>query len=250
MPVLHYAELPPRAPLDRFVDCCWSIFVDPAGPGSPMHWVLPDGCLSFAVRFDVPRMQVSVRPPAAVPLLAPCTAGESIIGVRLRPAAHHAVDLGGATWWLNGRPSPRGFSEAHELLRQALDRSIRPEGENRVSGVLDLVRQSGGRITVRHLADRAGVGERQLERLCLDGVGLRPKLFARIVRLQLAVRCIADRRRQTLADVAAECGYSDQAHLGRDFLALGHLRPSQYQQMSESFQLSLVQRTAAMSDLF
>lgn len=250
MPLLHYAEIPPPASLSDYVDCCWSIFVDPAGPGLPVHWVLPDGCLSFAVRLDLPRMHVNIRPPAAQPLQAPCTPGERFIGVRFRPGAHHSIDLDGAARRLNGRVATGGHAEAHHLLSEALAHEILGPCDDRLRTVVDLVRNSGGSIAVHHAADCIGLSERQFERLCRNGLGLRPKLFARIVRLQRAVRSIALRRGLNLADIAAECGYADQAHLGRDFVDLGRLRPSRYLELSKSLQLWLGQEPAGMSDLF
>lgn len=113
MPVLHYSESAAELPLDSFVDCYWSIYVDPAGVGVPIHWVLPDSCLSFAIRFDSGRMRVSVRPPAAFPLQAPCGSGERLVGVRFRPGAHRAVDVDLAARSLDGRRSPESYGEAH-----------------------------------------------------------------------------------------------------------------------------------------
>lgn len=136
------------------------------------------------------------------------------------------------------------------LVREALDTRIRDGGDERVDALVRIVRHSSGAIAMGDLADRIGFSERQLERLFLNAVGLRPKLFARIVRLHRAVRRIADRHAENLAEIAAECGYSDQAHFGRDFLDLGRLPPSPYVQLSRSLQLSLAGDTLKMSDLF
>lgn len=58
-------------------------------------------------------------------------------------------------------------------------------------------------------------------------VGLPPKTLARILRFQQAARRVAEG--VSLADVAAESGYSDQAHFTRDFHALSARTPREFQ---------------------
>ena len=58
-------------------------------------------------------------------------------------------------------------------------------------------------------------------------LGLAPKAYARIVRFQRAVGLLGGvRDGHTLADVAIECGYYDQSHLSRDFVALAGCTPT------------------------
>ena len=73
-----------------------------------------------------------------------------------------------------------------------------------------------------------GVSERQLRRRFDQTVGYGPKTLDRVLRFQRFVSRDAaiaggDER---LARVAAELGYSDQAHLTRDCVALSGLTPS------------------------
>ncbi|MCK9895706.1 helix-turn-helix domain-containing protein [Frankia sp. AgB32] len=75
-----------------------------------------------------------------------------------------------------------------------------------------------GRAPVVDLARAAGLSERQLLRRCRRMFGYGPKTLARILRLQDAVR--AARPGRTLADVAADAGYADQAHLSHEVRAL------------------------------
>src|SRR6185436_1405716 len=75
--------------------------------------------------------------------------------------------------------------------------------------------------------DAAGVSLRQLERRFLADVGLTPKTFARIVRLQAALGRIT--AGEPLADVAHRCGYYDQPHMTRDFSRLAEISPAAWQ---------------------
>jgi AraC-like DNA-binding protein len=63
-------------------------------------------------------------------------------------------------------------------------------------------------------------------------VGLAPKRFSRVRRLQRVLRSIRDADTVEWADVAAQHGYADQAHLIHDFRALTGLAPSAYRPRS------------------
>jgi AraC-like DNA-binding protein len=78
--------------------------------------------------------------------------------------------------------------------------------------------------SVRAAADRAGVSERQLERLFEIELGMRPKLFARILRLRRAIMLVC--KGATLADAATTAGYADQSHFNRNTRSLTGRAPS------------------------
>jgi AraC-like DNA-binding protein len=65
------------------------------------------------------------------------------------------------------------------------------------------------------LARELGVSERQLNRRCTDAVGYGPKFLARVLRMQSFVRAVR-RDEQSLAALAVQLGFSDQAHLGHE----------------------------------
>ena len=62
--------------------------------------------------------------------------------------------------------------------------------------------------------------------------GLAPKRYSRVRRLQRVLRSIADPGAVEWADVAAQHGYADQAHLIHDFRALTGLAPTAYRPRS------------------
>jgi AraC-like DNA-binding protein len=57
-----------------------------------------------------------------------------------------------------------------------------------------------------------------LRREFTTAVGLPPKVVARIARVHRAQAAITDG--QPLSAVAARCGFADQAHMTREFMAL------------------------------
>ncbi|MFF3217046.1 helix-turn-helix domain-containing protein [Streptomyces sp. NPDC002886] len=86
---------------------------------------------------------------------------------------------------------------------------------------------SGGVLPVAELARRTGRGRRSLEYLFREQIGLTPKTAARVLRFQRALRLVNHGGRP-LADVATTCGFSDQAHMNREFKAMTGRPPRQF----------------------
>ena len=77
------------------------------------------------------------------------------------------------------------------------------------------------------LARQAGLSERQLHRRCVPAFGYGPKTLDRILRLQRFLALGRAEPGAGLARLAADAGYADQAHLGRDCRALAGATPAQ-----------------------
>lgn len=94
------------------------------------------------------------------------------------------------------------------------------------------LRAESGNIAIGQLAEDIGWSRRHLVARFQEQVGLPPKAVARILRFQRALRLLSNPRTgsgaRSWADVAAVCGYYDQAHLNRDFRALAGCTPTQY----------------------
>ncbi|MFE9915486.1 DUF6597 domain-containing transcriptional factor [Micromonospora sp. NPDC005553] len=82
-------------------------------------------------------------------------------------------------------------------------------------------------LRVDDLAARHDVPVRRLQRLFIEYVGVGPKWVIRRYRLQEAVEQ-ATGGPLSWADLAADLGYSDQAHLVRDFTAVAGVSPAAY----------------------
>jgi transcriptional regulator GlxA family with amidase domain len=109
-----------------------------------------------------------------------------------------------------------------------LARKPRSAPDPLVRDLVQRIEECRGQVALAALKRSFAISARQLERRFTLAVGLTPKLFARIMRLswfaEHAERC-ADR---TLADIAREVGYFDQAHLNHDFKALMGVSPREY----------------------
>ena len=100
----------------------------------------------------------------------------------------------------------------------------------------ELLRE-GGAIRVSELAAGTGWSERHLTGRFRAEIGLAPKAAARVIRFdrarKLLVRKLTVGGDYLLADLAADGGYFDQAHLAREFRALAGCPPSQW--LAEEF---------------
>jgi AraC-like DNA-binding protein len=98
--------------------------------------------------------------------------------------------------------------------------------------------RTGGRARIGGLTLETGWSARHLQGRLRTETGLTPKAAGRVIRFDRARRRmlrggLARPGGLVLADLAAECGYYDQAHLDREFRALAGCSPSQW--MAEEF---------------
>jgi AraC-like DNA-binding protein len=165
------------------------------------------------------------------------------VGVRLRPAASAAVagarlvecaertvdlaqidarfaaEFDAACREFTIDPRARSFWQCLEsrLLPHAIDERVE-------AAVAQLESQHGqGRIDATAAAAAMSLRSFQIRfRAC---VGLSAKAFARVLRLQATIRAI-DRGLESLAQVAVDSGFSDQAHATRELQQLTGLTPA------------------------
>jgi AraC-like DNA-binding protein len=242
-----YAERAPAAGLAGHLRCSWTRRT--GGSGS----VLPDGCLDLMWISG----ELVVAGPDTMAARSEFAAGTEIAAVRFRPGAAPAVlgvpasalrDLRvplAELWPAAGTLARRVGAAADRVavLEDAVRRRLadappvdpvaaavarRLSRSAAVSG--RLARSPGGAGVVAELAWRAGLSERQLHRRCVAAFGYGPKTLDRVLRLQRFLALgRADRadRGAGLARLAADAGYADQAHLGRECRALAGATPAE-----------------------
>lgn len=81
---------------------------------------------------------------------------------------------------------------------------------------------------VSQVAWRLGLLPRTLRRRFASQVGITPKRFARVHRLQRVLRAVRQSTESDWCALAAEHGYTDQAHLIHDFRDLAGITPQGY----------------------
>ncbi|MFF1633410.1 helix-turn-helix domain-containing protein [Leifsonia sp. NPDC058248] len=105
----------------------------------------------------------------------------------------------------------------------------RPDADARLVGeIVEAVEDDRGITRVEQLADRFGIGVRHLQRLVAGHIGFSPKWLIQRYRLQEAAAALRSGDAPSLAALAADLGYSDQAHFGREFKTVIGQTPGAY----------------------
>lgn len=160
-------------------------------------------------------------------------AAAAVIGVPAGELTDHGVALD-AIW---GAAAPEALERLHAvphgraraaLFRELLrDRLRRAEPPSRVT--LEAVRRiasMGGRVRVRDLAAELGVGDRRLQQLFHQHVGLSPKAMCRLARFRdVLARC--SKRARPWPEIALDGGFYDQAHFANEVRTFSGLTPSE-----------------------
>ena len=183
---------------------------------------------------------------AAPTFVQPRATSWSCIELRLTPVAAHRVlgvsmhELTNRTVALDdvlpetrelterlrdARSWPDRFALIEEFLLRRLVESRPPARE--VEWSWHELRRTAGTTPIAELADEIGWSHRRLIARFREQVGLAPKAAARVMRFDRAVRALRAPACE-LWEVAYDCGYFDQAHMNRDFRALGGTTPTAF----------------------
>jgi AraC-like DNA-binding protein len=200
---------------------------DPASRGR--HWALASGMSTrpVGIHHDGTQhgIQLDLTPAGARALLgvpAAALAGEivplvDVLGV---PGRRLCDVLASALNW------PARFAALDRaLLAQAAQHDATPEGEPALELAWRRLQVSAGRLPISRLAREVGLSRRHLTERFTGEYGISPKQTSRLVRFAAARALVTDAHRP-LAEVAARCGYADQAHLTREWRALAGVPPT------------------------
>jgi AraC-like DNA-binding protein len=94
-----------------------------------------------------------------------------------------------------------------------------------------LAQLMGGGVRIQEIVPASGYSHRAFVALFRSAVGLAPKTFERVQRFQRAAQQLASAPATSLVAAALGAGYSDQAHLTRDFAELGGVSPARYRRL-------------------
>lgn len=232
-----YREYAVSGALSAAVRCAW-MHRAPEGKPAARVAVVPDGCVDL-LWTEHGFLITGPDRTAAFPRLRP---GETILGLRLRPGiARHLLrcDLDALTGQVVPFADirPGGLSEHHEHLLATGEQLKRLRLLQAIfaSEMRDLpamrpdaaaLHALSTRLPAEAIAAEIGVTERTLRRLSVAEFGYGPKTLARILRLQKLLNRI-ENPETSLAGLAADSGFADQAHMNRDVLALTSLTPGE-----------------------
>lgn len=228
---MDYAELPLPMELGGWVAAIWTAAVPSAGPAWVESKAVPDGCIELIRRTEGRSVWRNEQPAvfatelSTVPAELRLGAGSGFVGAKLWPWAWRA--LGGepcrsfADDWIavpEGSPMADLVEGAPGEIRARLTDVFR--GRRPPAVALALLTET----SVAAVARTAGLSHRRLQRLFEREYGIAPRSYLRLLRLRNTMASVGNDR--TLADIAADEGYADQAHMARDFRSLAGLPPS------------------------
>jgi AraC-like DNA-binding protein len=239
-----YREVAPPPALAAVLACGWH---GRTGWARPLR-VLPDGCADLVWDGDALTVVVTV----AAPLRLWVPAAASRVGVRLRCGTAAAV-LGtsmselpaGVTrlsdlWGADARRAEEVLAATADpdAQRGVLETLVARRGVTPDRRVLAAVEAFGATTRAADVAEAAGISERALRRHFLHAVGAGPKQLHRVRRFQRFLSRLEPlaARRTSLAGVAADLGYADQSHLGRECRRLSGSSPAALVRVAEKFQ--------------
>ena len=239
---MWYSEYAPSPDLRAAVACTWVARAPARSEAAP---ILVDACSDVIVIGDA---APHVAGPATRTHLAQVPADATVVGIRFRPGAARAVFGCDATELRDASAELRAVcgrataaldaelsaAETTDAMRAALERWVRRRLAERLDDDALPLRAAHAlvvddAVSVASLGDVLGWSPRRLHREITATCGYGPKLLQRIVRLQRTLRLARRRalanRRPTLAMLAIDSGYADQAHMTREFRDLTGFTP-------------------------
>lgn len=250
MPASRTQLLPPGPALAPYVQAIAVRRPSDQGPALPAVQCFPAnvlGALTVLHRGDwldadtgQPMAPLELAGPRLVPARRRYANDPAITTVLLRPGVlNWLFDMPAADWVGQRRPAQQviGSGPAADLAQQ-LDRAGSTAAqvwliEQQVQAWVDSARARAPwtpppaappGTTVLDWAQTAPWSTRQLQRRVGERLGLTPKAWLRIERLQSSLTELAEG--VPLADIATRCGYSHAAHMAREFRALTGLSPA------------------------
>lgn len=254
----YFEVFPTAAILRSHIECFW-VQLSPVAPSGQR--ILPDGCSDMIYPLPASAGPLGADLPAgnAAPVIVGtmthCShvqsgAGVDYLGVRFRPGGLFAfintplhlltntqLSIDSVTPALGSRLRERllttpAWPQRLQVLEASLRQCLRPDNPlvASLAPVVQHILTVKGQTPVAQLSWQANLSRRQLERLFNQYVGISPKLLSRIIRFRHVKTVMKTRSGDSLMGIAFDHGYTDHAHLTRDFKAFSGLTPSAYLQ--------------------
>jgi AraC-like DNA-binding protein len=236
---VQYFELVPSKELSPLVDRFYVLRTSADCRAS--YRVVADGCADLL--FDCSGARGSMTTLSlSRPLLFELPASICVLGVRLRPGAlgrlltHGDAARDGGIYDLESLPvrerllPGNGKRDPLSLMREMEDRlhqSTTRDDDSRLltEAALRRLRNVDGAGTESSIAQDFGLSERHFRRLITARLGVPPKRYRRVLRFQDSLKSLIRAPQINLADLAAQHGYFDQAHLTHEWVALSGQAP-------------------------
>jgi AraC-like DNA-binding protein len=246
-----FKRIDPIQEASHLVECYWIIEND--NPKEMRQKIVPDGFPEIIFHFADPyRINLGkgweIQPMSLLAgqirkyFFLENMGKASILGIKLRPttlAFLYEIDMALLTDKVV-ELSIMPLRELELLVRIASSFEKRIAIANKYFGALDQkiisnplreaiskIFKSSGMTTVKELALKSGLSERQLERQFKKHIGLSPKFYSRIIRFS-SIFQLHEQGNPNWLDLTYGAGYADQSHFIRNFKAFTGDDPTAY----------------------
>ncbi len=130
--------------------------------------------------------------------------------------------------WLSGITEKQVIPQLLDIMTYTSSAHIKPRPDLFRDTLQMILNNLDSPPTINELASSVGTSERNLQYLFKHNLGMSPKQFAKLYRLNIARRRLWQSRRQrgAVADIANELGYWHMGGFARDFRQLFDITPS------------------------
>jgi hypothetical protein len=97
-----------------------------------------------------------------------------------------------------------------------------------VKTTIDALLDANGTTAINTILKEDLSKRRQLERKFIKQIGLSPKQFGKVIRLQSALKMLLNKNTESLTHIAYESKYYDQAHFIKDFKEFTGINPKEF----------------------
>lgn len=257
-PTIRYT---PSKPLSNCVEQLWYQGSHASRP--PMERALPDGSVELVLNLENETIEMFegesfdrratyrdavLCGPHSKPFVIGSSAADRVVGAHFRPGGiqrfvecpvgdledrHLSLEDLWGTEAARIRSDVGAADDPWEVLRRLeawlLARMRHSRGSERVvQFALDELQGSYGNTPVSEIVDTTGMSHRAFIEVFRQAVGMTPKTISRLQRFQLALERVYTGSCTSWSDLAAACGYYDQAHFVHEFRAFAGLRPTEY----------------------
>ncbi len=233
----------PTPALSEVVDTYWSVQWNLAAGEEIAQRIVDFPAITLSVEqgsVPAPYVVTRVRPGAWSRVIA---GSGSVFAIRLRPAGlavlSELTPIGPAEEAISAVAAPvfdllqniatadDQAVRADELILQALRARPLTLEQRRANAAVASLTSSPRVRPGRAVAQELGISERTLQRALRATVGVGPNDVARRIRLQEVIR-LASSPNADMTQIAADLGYTDQAHLINEFRSVAGVSPGRY----------------------
>ncbi len=197
--------------------------------------VVPDGCMSMVFRNDNEKItgyicgvidelrKVEIKPQQEYIFIRFVPgAGYTLVNEPANLTANKTISIRNKTHWgeqvLSILERENDITERVRLISKLIRVQMQSEpNKYLIKYCTERIFQSQGNIKVEKLAEETGFTSRYIGKMFDRCVGLSPKLFAQIIRMQASMNCILEDKEKLLVEIAVDCGFFDHAHMNRTY---------------------------------